>query len=1410
PLRDGVPPACTVAGEDEEAFRSCLAGVRSLIDALRDKKLDLWSPLHFPLPHLARASASDPEVFRDLVEDLKGFLLALHEKELDNIRAVQYGLPAAGKAAGTRAWALKLALRSATRLAEKKAAPGELLHLTMPDLFTLAGDGERPLADLLAPLEDFYAGVSEAGLSTGWPLNVALSDMARSSGGEADTFLSHLPRLRDLILALLRNDLSPYPTLEYGVAGAARTLGSSPSRFADGLVLARALAEKNVIPAFLLQEGFEFYADRSDAVWEKTLEFAHGLVKEGADPTDALRYSLPLLWGGREDLEERCEDDLDLLFALALKIHEGGGSLDRTFRRGIPAIHTSCAEPEPHLYRALHIALTLAGHGVDPGLTLELGVPEILYRNEERKGVVERAFAMTKAFAERGIDPSPTLRYGFPEILRTAGKDDAEFERMLAALEDLVITLHEAGIDAKDVLYFDIHSFTRMEELRSEAFGRLLSTLRDLIGTMAKEGVDPGDTLRSGIPACASASAGRPRFLEAALEEGKTVARKGLDPYLLLRYGIPGLVSEIPEEGSLRKGMIESLTAFCTTLAPSTMDLPPVFEHGVPASVRVAGGDPGRLASVLSGLHGAMTALKDEGADPSLLGHALLELAGLSGPDPDVFADLVAQTGERISALHREGREAHALFAHGLPAAASVARGDPPRFAPLLDALASLARRLEGEDVDPSPVLRTGSATASRIAGRDGDQFLALMKALGEFARVTTVKGRAASGALDHGSSVASAVAGDDAAAFKKTLAELGEILADAEAGDGPALRPSDLSRLLPLFHAVPSAWKGLILPILRTHGVRAHVLLETIVGITPFIKEESDLTILREITTQEGVKAWDVMDHLVLHGLQTSAIRSLTKEKAILREFLRTFPVTDAEFYRAFKAIRTDGNLSVVEKGRKIEALRGELDTLGDAVRSGRLTPEQEKSEILPLVLFHIFPPAMTLSRGTYVNLYRRMADHPEHLEVWNPGPELQGKPYPFRRGAYHRKEGMEIDPAPWRILRDVVRAGAGAPLPECTAGGLGREVMNLWGAGRLSRTEEKTAILRLAYSRFTAGGFRLLSDPSTVADLMAYKEFLGDSLQDILQEGLDAYRAEDGEAYERIRRARLAPPVKVGKGLVKGVWKTLEQVRSGLLGAELASQRLARQLKEFAVSGEAILEILSPARTPQELREILGRLERGEVKIQPGKETQRILLELCGAELSAMNRELFGDRTAPAKLEYRIAEGGPSLEVRFEVTKRKAHAVIGYCEGVCVAPDAQLWDRPEFLQVVFWGPGGQAWGGMHLLIVDEEGDRFLILPGVNPSMRLLNLVEPDKVLEACLDYARRLARRWGLKGVWIPTSSTIHSNRMAIRKAIRDRDFIVRRTADHAFSFSPYAYSIREVFEVPPLCGQAVSGKS
>jgi hypothetical protein len=129
----------------------------------------------------------------------------------------------------------------------------------------------------------------------------------------------------------------------------------------------------------------------------------------------------------------------------------------------------------------------------------------------------------------------------------------------------------------------------------------------------------------------------------------------------------------------------------------------------------------------------------------------------------------------------------------------------------------------------------------------------------------------------------------------------------------------------------------------------------------------------------------------------------------------------------------------------------------------------------------------------------------------------------------------------------------------------------------------------------------------------------------------------------------------------------------------------------------------------------------------------------------------------------------------------------------------DVLLWNRPEFLQCVFWDEEGTAQGGMHLLLVEEEGKRYLVLPGINPSVRLLARVEASVLLEAVVDHGWRLARRLGLQGVWVPASPAIHSNRRAIQEELARRDWPVRGTQVHAFSTEPYPYTFDQVLEAP-----------
>jgi len=106
-----------------------------------------------------------------------------------------------------------------------------------------------------------------------------------------------------------------------------------------------------------------------------------------------------------------------------------------------------------------------------------------------------------------------------------------------------------------------------------------------------------------------------------------------------------------------------------------------------------------------------------------------------------------------------------------------------------------------------------------------------------------------------------------------------------------------------------------------------------------------------------------------------------------------------------------------------------------------------------------------------------------------------------------------------------------------------------------------------------------------------------------------------------------------------------------------------------------------------------------------------------------------------------------------------------------------------------------------MHLLIVEEKGRRYLTLPGINPSVRLLARVEASVVLEAVVDYGWRLARKLGLQGVWVPASPAIHSNRRAIHEELERRGWTVRACQVHPFSTEPYRYVFDQVLEGPQV---------
>ncbi|HBP16952.1 MAG TPA: hypothetical protein DEA08_04035, partial [Planctomycetes bacterium] len=594
------------------------------------------------------------------------------------------------------------------------------------------------------------------------------------------------------------------------------------------------------------------------------------------------------------------------------------------------------------------------------------------------------------------------------------------------------------------------------------------------------------------------------------------------------------------------------------------------------------------------------------------------------------------------------------------------------------------------------------------------------------------------------------------------------------------------LEQLGPLARRLPGAWRGLLVPTLLSQRGGASATLGVLERLAKHVTGPRSLELLRRVVTQRGAGAVDVLRGLFARGCSEGQIGSLEEEAELLDEFLERFPFAAPEAYAAYRAAsRAEG-----EGGPDVEALLAELRELGEAVVAGEVSEAQAEHALFPAVLYHVFPPALSVGRERYAWLYRARADHPEHLAAWveRHGPP-PSEPLRLGRGGYRLREGAVLDAAPWALLAKTVARVHEEPGPGPAPHVLGHALLDAWGAGKLGQEETRGELLELLYRAHQEGGAELPSFALEPRVLLAYREFLADSCKELVQEGLRAARQEEPERYQRVVAHRLAPRRRVGRGLLRAVRATVAAHAAGELERERALERLARQLAGFCCDEGARAALLTTP--PADLLGALRALEPAEVEVRLGEEHARLLADLCGQDLAAMQRELFGAEGEEGKLEHAEDVEGERTEVRVEVTKRRAHVPIGFCEGVCTASDAQLWDDPRFLQAILWGPEGIALGGVHLLI-EGEG---LILPGINPSLRLLQEVGDEAVLEALLGWAARLARAWGLREVCVPTHPGIASNRARLRELLRASSAPLRATGGVAFSHSPYRYTVDEV---------------
>jgi hypothetical protein len=1384
PIEYGAKPLIEHASHIGQPARLWLERLEPFVLTLHSVPLDFWSPIHFCVPSIAGIAGDRPEIFGDLLQQAGELLLELHRCSVPLTRTEQYGIRIAAEALGQDDRALSAVLETARRLAARRQDPGWLLQITVPELWNAAAQQETLFREWVQLVESAAAEIVDFGISVGYPFATGLAALAGHGTFLRACLARWLEKIFQVSRSMSENNLQPYGWFEYGLVGLSASQGFPAGRVARALDIALDLADRAIHSGNLLQLSFGLSGNDTLQTVDMFLDAAERLSQSAIDPffvlTAGFAQNVALLNRGIDDTGTP-----ERLVVLAQQLHAHGHSVRKTFEDGLPVLR-ELNERWPGLFsRGFELAEQLVQAGVDPGMVLAWGMPRAFAGADIRPWLEKECVEWARELAAVGADPEPALSYAVPPMLDMAGTEVRVFRSLRVALQDFIAVLAGFGVDYRDILFYDISALAENRAKESAAFIALLRRLEELVRLLVQFGHDPRPVLINGLSVAARASVHHPWVLEESLEASIRLAAGDRDPRQFLEQAA-GPLAEAAQENR------EAFQQLSTVVEKRMFDVPDLVWPAVQAAAAICRGRAEWLDEALTVI---LEHLPEKDEPENAREEFILALSHLSAmaTDPQGLASLIQTFRSEASSFGEHEVAKAAWLNSGIEACAILVGTDQVAGTALLR---DLARLTQTWDTLAAVIMRHGARAAAEIAGHNSRFFLEAMAACATTAGRLKGAGREVQDVLPRLVAVAAAAGRARRDQWIEALELQCEIL--SRTGPEHAQLIDDLAYAEQLLGRWSDAWDLLIAPLLRSHGQYAGSLLYVLTQApSHMVCNAKDLDVLRDLVTQTGVRALDILCNLIIPAVGRGIIQSLTDHKESLSGFVKEVACWDADLYAAYWQIVSDSALSTAERRRRIAALRDGFTGLMSAIRSGSVSQEQEHHPHFMSALAHVFPPSISVTLQAYGQLYTAMPDRPQDVSGRDPGPDLRQRVYTLARGSWQLREGAIINTAVWGSALSALRAaGANGESPESSAT-LGWSLLRSWSEGRLGRTEVKVAFWPRLLRLLRASGVHLPQEAGTAAQLQEIKRVFSDRLRDAVEEALLASRQENGDRYDRMVRVMMTPKAKVGHGLAKSIWRQIEAYRSGLIGAEEAARRLFHQLKSFAVNEATLIETLEGVDSIEELRDILESIGPREMDPQAGREVQRIYAEVAGQEVGAMQRELFGGPQRAALLEYRAAS--VELDLACEVTKRRAHAAVGFTEGVCVVNDLILWNNPDFLQAVFWDPDGICRGGMHVLIAENDGDRYLTLPGINPSSYLLEMVEASAVINMVCDYAWRLARVWGLKGVWIPAPPEIHSNRQAIRDAIARRRWKTRTVQTIIFSYEPFAYSFAEVLDIP-----------
>lgn len=133
-------------------------------------------------------------------------------------------------------------------------------------------------------------------------------------------------------------------------------------------------------------------------------------------------------------------------------------------------------------------------------------------------------------------------------------------------------------------------------------------------------------------------------------------------------------------------------------------------------------------------------------------------------------------------------------------------------------------------------------------------------------------------------------------------------------------------------------------------------------------------------------------------------------------------------------------------------------------------------------------------------------------------------------------------------------------------------------------------------------------------------------------------------------------------------------------------------------------------------------------------------------------------------------------ATKLSFRVVKGPYYGLWGTNAGVCIASDMKLWKKKEFLLLAIIDENRkEAVGFINLFIHEEDGKRYLTVPGINPSTEFISGAKSEKIFSLIEKALIEITITEGFDAVVIPTEKekegAITSNRLGITELVAKR---------------------------------------